>query len=274
MKKLISTLFVLTLLTLACGSSTPPNAANPSDVETIVAATLQARTPSGSASPVPIYQYENVSLTIPSDLGTGAAATKTNDVELPFINPSNGPMPQHTVLEINDYPLPRSSRIIIIKAAEYAAYSENTQKIIATLQSTQYQTGQPLPHELSVGPFNAKAQSLSFKNGHGLRYITEILMAVMPVSNDQVFYYYQGLTNDGTYFISARLPISAPFLSSDSNPDSPLPVDGIPFPNSSNAQDFDSYYAAVTGKLNAADAGIFQPSLSSLDALIQSITIQ
>jgi hypothetical protein len=273
-RKLFAPLLVMAILTFSCGSGSLPNVPDPSGVETIVAATLQSLTPVVSVPAVPTYQYENVSLTIPNDLGTGAIPTTTDEVELPFINPSNGPMPQHIVLEINGYPLARNSRIMVFKAAEYSAYSEITQQTISTLQSLQYQAGQPLPDELSVGPFNAQAQSLSFQNGHGLRYITEVLTAVLPISNDQIFYYYQGLTNDGAYYISAILPISAPFLISEGNPDSSLPVDGIPFPNSSNAQDFDSYYAAITEKLNTADAGIFKPSLSTLDTLIQSIAIQ
>jgi len=255
-------LFILACLTFACGSnpSSAPEAAP--EVETIVASTLQALTPAAPSAPV--YQFENISIAIPAALGTGATPSKTDDVELPFINPSNGPMPQHTVLEISGYPLVRSARIMVFKASEYAAYTELTQKIINTLQTRTYETAQTAPEELTLGPLGPQTQSLSSENGHGLRYVTEILTAVVPVSNDQIFYYYQGVTNDGNYFVSAILPVNASVLVSNE----------VPFPDTGNAQDFDLYFAAVSKNLSDADPSEFQPALGLLDSLIQSITIQ
>ena len=255
-------LFILACLTAACGSNAASAPEAAPEVETIVASTLQALTPAPPSAPV--YQFENISIAIPAALGTGATPTKTEDVELPFINPSNGPMPEHTVLEISGYPLVRSARIMVFKTSEYAAYSDLTQHIINTLQTRAYETAQPMPEELSLGPLSPQLLTLSPPNGHGLRYVTEILTAVVPVSNDQIFYYYQGLSNDGNYFISAILPINASVLVSNE----------VPFPDSGTAEDYDDYFAAVAKNLSDADPSEFQPDLGVLDSLIQSILIQ
>jgi hypothetical protein len=228
------------------------------------------------ASTIPVI-FQNVSFAIPSELKIRTTPTNNTDVELPFINPSNGPMPEHIVFLLDTYPLQGTAKIMVFKAPEYAGYSEMTQKIVTTLQTLQYQAGQPISDDLKLGPFNAQARPLSFKNGQGLRFITEILTGVAPISNDHIFYYYQGITNDGAYFVSAVLPISAPFLASDGKPDSPIPSNGIPFPGYTNpnatAAEFDTYYSAVAEKLNTAAPDDFSPTLTTLDKMIQSLQI-
>ncbi len=299
-------ILVLTIAMLACSFSNPVTApVNQSNVGTVVAETMQALTTPAATTPtaeapaltgtvatpvtptdaistspvassVPV-SYQNVSFAIPSELNIHATPTTNTDVELPFINPSNGPMPEHIVLLLDTYPLQGTAKIMVFKASEYADYSEMTRKIVTTLHTLQYQAGQPIPDGLKLGSFSAQARPLSFKNGQGLRFITEILMGVAPISNDQIFYYYQGITNDGAYFISAVLPISSPFLASDGKPDSPIPSNGIPFPGYTNpnatAAEFDTYYSAVTEKLNTAAPDGFTPTLTALDKMIQSLQI-
>jgi hypothetical protein len=302
--KLRSFAFVLLIAMLACSFSSPVTAPiDQPNVGTVVAETMQALTTPAAATPTaeapaltgtvatpitptdvitPIAStvsviFQNVSFAIPSELNIHTTPTTNTDVELPFINPSNGPMPQHIVLLLDTYPLQGTAKIMVFKASEYAGYSEMTQKIVTTLHTLQYQAGQPIPDGLKLEPFNAQARPLSFKNGQGLRFITEILTGVAPISSDQIFYYYQGITNDGAYFVSAVLPISSPFLASDGKPDAPIPSNGIPFPGYTNpnatAAEFDTYYSAVTEKLNTAAPEEFTPTLTMLDKMVQSLQI-
>jgi len=83
-------------------------------------------------------------------------------------------------------------------------------------------------------------------------------------------YQYQGLTSDGKYYVIAILPVNIPFLAADDKPDAAVPTDGIPIP--ANGPD-ESYYTAVLQKLNGTSPDAFTPSLTLLDALIQSINI-
>ena len=70
--------------------------------------------------------------------------------------------------------------------------------------------------------------------------------------------------------VAVLLPLSIPLQSTAENPD----ADGIPYPSDiSDRAGISAYYQGVTDKLNAASSESFQPSLSQLDALIQSITI-
>jgi hypothetical protein len=120
--------------------------------------------------------------------------------------------------------------------------------------------------------FHSNEQSLTFQNGTGIRFLTQYAQAPYPVNNESLFYTFQGLTNDGAYYVSAILPINAAFLSADGNPDTSLPVDGAPF-DWENFENTTQHFELVKQKLNATDPNAFTPSLTNLDAMIQSMRI-
>ena len=138
----------------ACGPLAAPN--TPAvEVSTIVAATLQAMTPAVHASPAPPaglpVTYGNVSLVLPPGLAGGTTNSTTADVEFPYVNPSGGPMPQHTKITLNGYPLQGTlfkPEITVYRAAEYVQYGPLTQNVVSALQALKYAAGQPLPKGL------------------------------------------------------------------------------------------------------------------------------
>jgi len=140
--------------------------------------------------------------------------------------------------------------------------------------------GQPLPEALPFLPafnaaqiFHSNEQILTFQNGKGIRFLTQYGQDVSPVNNNSLFYTFQGLTDDGAYYVAAILPVSAAFLPADGNPDTPLPADGVPF-DWENYEKISQYFELVKQKLNAADSNAFNPMLTNLDALIKSILIK
>jgi len=216
--------------------------------------------------------YGNITLVLPGSLGTDTTNTTSTDVEFPFTNASFGDMPQHIRLVISGYPLQGTAlqpQIMVFPATRYAQYSDYTERIIDALQSTQYLDGQPLPEGLPDGPFNAHVHSVQFANGHGIRYLTQFDQAVLPVNNRELIYYFHGLTDSGDSYVEAILPIHAPILAADDDPNSPLPQGGIPF----DMNDPGTYFRDVANQLNATPPDDLTPTLSTLDALIQSIYI-
>ncbi|MFH1185559.1 MAG: hypothetical protein V1755_11050, partial [Chloroflexota bacterium] len=67
----------------------------------------------------------------------------------------------------------------------------------------------------------------------------------------------------------------APFLAADSDPASVPPAAGVPFPGYEATDEslFENYYRSVTDLLSATAPDQFQPTLTSLDALIQSLDV-
>jgi hypothetical protein len=285
MKKMIFGAAVLLLASLACGLSNPATQPAQPGVETVVVETIQALTVN---APTPIPATEDasggqltpdgtpvetaeISFLIPNGVANDATSATNTNVEYPYVNPSGGDMPQHITVTLNLYAVNGgiySPQIMIFRADEYATYSEATASTVAALQALQYTDGQPLPEELSAD-FSAQIHALNFKNGHGVRYLAQIFQNFNPANNKDLFYYYEGMTSDGKYFVQATLPINAAFLPADDNPNTLLPADGIPF----NMDDFPGYLDAVKQKLNSTENFNFNPYLDALDEMIASMQV-
>jgi len=213
---------------------------------------------------------------IPPTLASGAASTVTTEVEFPYINPSLGEMPSHSKYLLEDYPLVTSVHqpgVLVFNASEYANYSELTQMIVEGLRDLSATPGAPLPEALYSGPLTAQVAPIEFRNGRGVRYLTQSGQAPEPIHNEGLFYFFQGVTTDGQYYVSAIFPTSNAFLVSNADPASPLPVDGIPF-DFENFETLPEYYAAMTEKLDSAAPATFSPSLAILDAFVESFLIR
>ena len=279
-------------LTLACGLINPATPAQPG-VETIVAATMQALTPVESAPtqvtpPTQVPQpdgisvnVENVSLVIPNGLANGAAGEK-----IPASTEENGAPwevgPAYIKFTLSSYPLQDtmwSPEIKIYPAEEYRLVDLIVGERMDEVKTIATNPNAALPENLPFLPFvnagqvfYAQMQAVYFQNGSGIRYVTQFDQAPIPINNQEMFYTYQGLSQDGKYFISATFPINIAFLPADGSPNTPAPVDGVPM-DWENFENFPTYLDAVTQKLGSANSDAFIPSLSNLDALIQSITI-
>lgn len=282
MKKKMGFLLGLFVI-LACAGTAP--AATP-NIDIIVTQTLQALTavPTASAGEPTASQPEQltpdgtpvdtaeISFLIPTGVANDAASTTATDVELPYINPGGGDMPSHVKITLNLYTLSGTGiepQILVFRTDEYSGYSELTAMMMSELQSLQYADGQSLPEHLG-SDFIAQTHGLSFKNGHGVRYLTQIMTNFMPINNKDLYYYYQGMTNDGKFFLQAMLPINTAYLPADDNPNTPLPADGIPF----NMDDFPGYLNAVTEKLDSTETYNFNPFLDALDEMIESMQVK
>lgn len=122
--------------------------------------------------------------------------------------------------------------------------------------------------------FVSNIQVISFQNGAGVRFLTQYAQYPAPINNQDLFYQFQGVTNDGAYYIVAILPITVPFLAENGDATGTLPIGGIDYPSMSNLNpDWDEYYTAATELLNATSPDSFTPAINQLDLLIQSIKI-
>jgi hypothetical protein len=279
MKKNWILLLVCLLMLSACAPAQPPAAMGPS-VGTIVASTLQAMTVApqptiqptiSQANGIPV-SYNNITFLIPLELNASANPSTNTDVEFPHINPSGGPMAEHAVFQITNYPVQGDAKIMVFKSSDFAAYDESSQGTITALLANQ-EKAEPLAKALVQGNFYAQAKPVSFKNGHGVRYLTEVLTGFAPITNQDLFYYYQGVTNDGAYFVSAIFHVKAPFLVADGIQNSPTPADGIQF-NWGADLDFSKYLSDISQKLNDAAPENYTAPLTILDKLMESVEVK
>jgi hypothetical protein len=217
--------------------------------------------------------FSKITFSIPAGLPVRAKPSISTNIEFPMINPSGGLMAEHTVVQFSPYPLAGTARIAVFKSTDYAAYDDSLKTTIDALAAGQ-DSFQPLPKSLA-GNFYASARQVTFKNGHGIRYLTQAMSGYAPVNNGDLIYFFQGISKDGQYFISAIFPINAPFLVPDGRNSSTLPEGGIAFPANPDAPGaFSQYLDEISQKLNGTDAAGFTPSLAQLDVLIGSLEIK
>jgi len=127
----------------------------------------------------------------------------------------------------------------------------------------------PFLPSLNAGQmFHAQYQVLPFGSGGGVRYLTLLAQYYAPINNHDLFYTYQGVTNDGKYWVSAILPINNPILPDNGD----TPPGGQTWDQFTN--NYSSYIADLTVQLNSQASGNYTPSLAMLDALVSSITVQ
>lgn len=280
-----------TVVVLACGLIEPTalpfadGAAidlTPSAPEQLEAATQFGSEPAGEGTSFP---FPGGRLVIPPSLAGGAT------VEIvPAVDEQSGApwdvAPEYVKISFQGYPLQGKffqPQLLIYPAAEYSAGSEaaaqsiqSLQAILANPSAALNERALPhLPFANAAQVFAAQIQPVSFRNGQGVRSLTEYAQYVATVNNHDLFYHFQGLTENGESYVVAILPVNADFLAADSDPASPLPAGGIPFPgyDITDESQFLAYYQSVTDLLNAAPTDQLEPSLASLDALIQSLEV-
>ncbi len=232
--------------------------------------------------------YRNVSLTIPKGLATNALVGT-----VPALTEGEGlapwdVAPEHTKILLDHYAQGYSmhdAQIRVYPAQEYAELAigdvgGQIRRVQALTSNAAPLTAENMP---AIPFFNAgqtiaaQMQILQFKNGSGIRLVTQYNNGITPISDYGLFYHFQGLTSDGKYYVIAILPTSTDFLPPDETAytiETPTVMDfpGFYKPDAS-FKDFTAYYQAITGALNSTSPDAFYPPLPQLDLLIQSLSI-
>ena len=114
---------------------------------------------------------------------------------------------------------------------------------------------------------------VNFKNGRGVSFLTQWDGETTQVTNEGLNYAFQGITDDGQYYVSAAFSVTAPFLPTGDEPEV-LAWNTKNYLLSHSSMKYQDYLRPVLGKLNAMPRKEFQPDLGLLDQLIQSLEVQ
>jgi hypothetical protein len=182
--------------------------------------------------------------------------------------------PAHVEFLLEGYTLAdtfHQPRILVYPASRYAELHSGASTSIERIEALI----SDVPFFNAGAIINAKLEMIRFGNGMGVRTITQYAQAANPINNHELFYLYEGLTDDRRYLVIVILPINQSLLSNSSDPYAVVPPGGFVFPDWNNPQaDFAAYYLNITELLDNLGSDDFQPSLAELDRLVQSIVIQ
>lgn len=230
-------------------------------------------------------QFNGVGFSFDSSL-----ATNVNIWQYPGDSPDlqqpGGAEPPYTQFNLyTQQPAPESAfdaplSVRVYRTADIAAYADSLAQVQA-LQSlvaqqpdlTAYMTINPdntasnaLPF-LPVAPasqvIRARAQYFQTPVLQGVSYITVYRQDVSPFTNNEFSYTFQGVSNDGLYYVSAIYKVVVPDFPAE------IPAD---FNYDTFSADFINYLTESVSKLNSAAPEAFTPALSALDGLVQTIT--
>jgi hypothetical protein len=278
MRRLIACLFVFSLATFACNipGSTTPSPGTQAPVNTAPVPTLQPPAATDTQGPPPtnatcgpLSLYLDPAIATSYDCQTIPEAA---DLEMPPF----GINPQYSKLTLAGYPLADRFMTPHIDVFPVQRYHELLPDLVdprvAALQALTG-GGAPGAATLPLLPifnaaqmFYAQYAVVPFQNGSGIRYVTMYGQAYYPANNHDVFFSFQGLTSDGLYWISLILPISHPSL--------PENGDNPPGGYEEFNKNAEAYFVQIATQLNGQPPESFAPSITALDALILSITIQ
>jgi hypothetical protein len=229
--------------------------------------------------------YGPIALVVPAEVADGASGKEV----LPFADDDAAwwsKTPGHTEVNLADYYILQDKFhqpvIYVYPATDYAILVPNAFESIHRLRNIIAGVVPITPDQLPIVPFFNAAQvfasniqEISFQNGHGVRFLTEYAQYSASGNNQDLFYHFQGLSDEGDYFIIAILPITMSKLAETSDGDAVLPPGGISYTYFEEGSNFDAqaYYDQIVELLSDASPESFTPTISQLDALIQSIII-
>ena len=193
--------------------------------------------------------------------------------------PTQAPLPERVSFAFEGYPVQGrwQPQLEIIPVDPYLAIYPDAAESINVLRSliaerpalgTRYpafrpsQGGNVVPHLPPVNEGLVLAPKMKYVDsgsGAGIRYIAFFAQDAVPVDPASLKYTFQGLTNDGKYYISASFPVTVDI--------------GVAPPAGTAPEEMDAYYQAVATSLEQRDDRAFTPALDMLDALIASIQI-
>lgn len=226
-----------------------------------------------------VVTLNNVSFSIPLGVANDARSEMVSAITEADASPW-GVAPAHLKFTLTGYQVAEKfhePQIFVFPADEYAQVhtgaAQQIEKLKAVLGgSALTKDAMPLVPSFNATPIlAAHMQPIDFQSGRGVRMLTQYAQYAAPVNNRELFYHFQGLTQDGKYYVIAILPVTSSILAEDEKPESAAPAGGVPFPPGTGPDP--AYYESVTNALNAMYADSFNPSLFQLDTLIQSITI-
>jgi hypothetical protein len=192
-----------------------------------------------------------------------------------------------------DYDLPiyaedRVAQVMVFRRADFPGYGDDSQQgfvnqsqaLTRLLQSgvDMERCAEPLMDYESALPFlpwtNAKQtlcaqpKVIEFGAGKGIRYLAYYAQDPSPALDSQIFYTFQGISDDGQFYVAAFFPVQTGIF--------PTQPPACPRCGDPTYDPFVEWAAVLTeqlSQLNAQAEDDFSPSLLRLDELVKSITI-
>lgn len=148
------------------------------------------------------------------------------------------------------------------------------------LKDTLYRHDGKIPHlpfEDVSDDFYVRVRHFNFLNGNGVLFVTHWSHGAALVSNRNLLYRYEGITEDGKYYVTAEMPISVDFLPYGP----PDRFEGFTYENLFESyrrpeakRRYDDYIKSITDRIKKLEPADFRPNLQKFESMIASLRIR
>jgi hypothetical protein len=183
---------------------------------------------------------------------------------------SGGYADANPLLQRQQLNLATMPQIVVYPAAAYSAMHDlarvQIEQLQALLEARPSIPGGSLPYlplNNAAQVFHSQMAYLAFTNGDGVRYLTAFSQDASPVTNRHPIYTFQGLTEDGQYYVAAFFPVTAAAL-----PDT-VDVDDWEAFN----LNYRTYVAETKAALDDLRPSDFTPDFALLDGVVASLRV-
>ncbi len=216
--------------------------------------------------------YNNVEFTVPEEI---ALSAKGKTFAAVTVGAYWEMLPEYDRFSFDGYVLENTFHDPVINILPVQEYIDVNPDIADTINSLKQLLDNPtddpgsipfLPAWNAAEMFVAKVNYLEFNGIRGVSFLTQFGQSFWPINSHDMFYTFQGLTNDEKYYISIILPVSHPML----------PATGEDYTGSMDElmSDYDGYLADTLPLMESWSNDEFTPSLDGIEALIKSIKIK
>jgi hypothetical protein len=170
---------------------------------------------------------------------------------------------------------PHLPQVLVYKTDDWVKLDPSTAESVQALQAMlqdkpkTFDKGIPvLPIIPAAQVFQVKPQYYDFQNGTGIGFITHYAQDVSPVTADQPFYTFQGLTKDGKYYVAVFYPVTTTLLPTDPE----AAMGGKSYDDW--AKEYEAYLDKLVQEMNGLNDAAYAPDLVLIQDMVKSIRVE
>lgn len=184
---------------------------------------------------------------------------------------------QNAVLQV--YALDRFPQVYAKNEASVARITIEIDGLKRVIEDEKYRLDGEIPHLPFVDAsqdFQSKVKRFPFKNGTGVIFVMHWDIELNLISNRNLIYRYEGITTDGEFYVTAEMPIKAPFLPEEA----PDEFEGFRVwdenryaADALDDKKLSNYRKGISKRLETLPNDQFRPKLKYFEDLISSLSI-
>jgi hypothetical protein len=175
---------------------------------------------------------------------------------------------------ISVYPIEEYKQMYLIDRTYSQGFDEDIKSfrnILSTKQAHKWSYARILRATDGHFEFKSHLKYISFKNGKGVGFVTQIQIETTIINNEELVWIFEGITDDGKYYLRGTFPIKASVLP-DKDTDE---FEGYSLNNYKKlSEKHGKYVTLVKKRLDNFPANKFQPNLEGIVNLILSLEVK